>query len=81
MNTKPVDESRIVAASPMVHEPRQELFMMLDLYYRLHWWMRDSELTGRDTGDVRLDIVMERRKALEWVMDLFCDWDSVEMST
>jgi hypothetical protein len=43
--------------------------------------MRDSELTGRDTGDVRLDIVMERREALEWVMDPLWDWDSVEMST
>jgi hypothetical protein len=60
---------------------RDELFRMLDLYYRLHWWTRNSQLTGKDTGVVRLDIIMERRKALEWVMDPACDWDNVEMST
>jgi len=60
---------------------RDDLFRMLDLYYRLHWWTRNSQLTGKDTGVVRLDIIMERRKALEWVMDAACDWDNVEMST
>lgn len=60
---------------------REELFRMLDLYYRLHWWTRNSQLTGKDTGVVRLDIIMERRKALEWVMDPGSDWDNVEMGT
>ena len=60
---------------------RDELFRMLDLHYRLHWWTRNAQLTGKDTGVVRLDIIMERRKALEWVMDPACDWDNVEMST
>ena len=60
---------------------REELFRMLDLYFRLHWWTRNSQLTGKDTGAVRLDIIMERRKALEWVMDPACDWDNVDMST
>ncbi len=59
----------------------EELFRMLDLYYRLHWWTRNAQLTGQDTGEVRLDIIMERRKALEWIMDANCDWDSVELST
>jgi hypothetical protein len=35
----------------------------------------------KDTGVVRLDIIMERRKALEWVMDPACDWDNVELGT
>jgi Domain of unknown function (DUF4272) len=60
---------------------RDELFRMLDLHYRLHWWTRNAQLSGQDSGDVRLDIIMERRKALEWVMDPTCDWDTVEMST
>ncbi len=60
---------------------REELFRELDLYYRLHWWTRNSRLTGKDTGAVRLDIIVERRKALEWVMDPACDWDRVDMST
>ncbi len=60
---------------------RDELFRILDLHYRLHWWTRNAQLTGQEAGDVRLDIIMERRKALEWVMDPTCGWDSVEMST
>lgn len=61
--------------------PVEELFQMLDLYYRLHWWTRNADLTGQDTGAVRLDIIMERRKALEWLLDPTCDWDHVNDST
>lgn len=68
-------------AKTMRLRSRDELFRMLDLYFRLHWWTRNSQLTGNDTGVVRLDIIMERRKALEWLMDPACDWDNVEMST
>ena len=58
-----------------------ELFRMLDLYYRVHWWTRDANLRGQQTGDVRVDIIRERRKALEWMLDTKNDWDCVEMST
>jgi hypothetical protein len=61
--------------------PREELFRMLDLYYRLHWWTRNAQLQGQQTGNVSLDIIMERRKALEWVLNAEDDWDNVEMST
>jgi hypothetical protein len=60
---------------------RDELFRMLDLYYRLHWWTRNAQLTGQDTGVVQLDIITERRKALEWIMDPACNWDNVEQGT
>lgn len=60
---------------------RDEIFRMLDLYYRLHWWTRNAQLTGQETGKVQLDIIMERRKALDWVMDPTCDWDSVRQET
>jgi hypothetical protein len=68
-------------ANMMKIRSHDELFRMLDLYYRLHWWTRDAKLNGYDTGDVSLDIIMERRKALEWVLDDSCDWDNVELST
>jgi hypothetical protein len=58
-----------------------ELFRMLDLYYRLHWWTRSAELEGQPTGNVSGDIIMERRKAMEWVLNAQDDWDNVEMST
>jgi hypothetical protein len=61
--------------------PRSELFRMTDLYYRLHWWTRTAQLHGEPSGDVRLDIVMERRKALEWLRNENGTWDDVELST
>ena len=58
-----------------------DLFQMCDLYYRVHWWTRNAQLQGTNTGDVSIDIIMERRKALEWVMSPDCEWDSVELNT
>jgi hypothetical protein len=61
--------------------PYAELFAMRDLAYRFHWWTRDAGLKGEDTGEVNPDSVMERRKALEWILDRQSDWDDMELST
>jgi hypothetical protein len=62
--------------------PVPELYSMLDLYYRAHWYAVDGHLHGYDTGDFNLDIIMERRKALEWISDPTVeDWDDTEQST
>ena len=61
--------------------PYAELYAMRDLSYRFHWWTRDAQLKGEATGDVRIDIVMERRKALEWILDGKVDWDNVPLGT
>lgn len=59
----------------------KELYRMRDLYYRVHWYARDGNLRRYDTSPVSLDVVMERRKALEWVMDRTAEWDEVDLST
>jgi GTPase len=41
---------------------------------------RAGQIKGYPTGNVSLDIVMERRKALEWLYSS-CDWDNVDLST
>ena len=61
--------------------PYSELFAMLDLSYRLHWYARDGSLHGYSTEPISLDIVVERRKALEWLMDQSADWDHINLST
>jgi hypothetical protein len=61
--------------------PHVELHRMLDLYYRVHWWLRDAGLKGEETGDVCPDVITERRKALEWILDAKLDWDEVELHT
>jgi Domain of unknown function (DUF4272) len=57
-----------------------EIYSMHDYYYRLHWYCVDERLNGKQTT---LDegIVVERRRALEWVFNRSADWDNVEMST
>lgn len=54
-----------------------EVFAMLDLYYRLHWSARDAEVNDYDSA-VDADIVMERRRALEWALSE-CGWDEIEL--
>ncbi len=61
--------------------PYAELYAMRDLCFRFHWWTRDAHLNGQDTGAVRLDVVMERRRALEWILDRQSDWDDVPLNT
>jgi Domain of unknown function (DUF4272) len=61
--------------------PYPELYAMRDLSYRFHWWARDAQLKGEATGAVRLDVVMERRKVLEWILDCEADWDDMPLCT
>lgn len=58
-----------------------EIFKMLDLYFRLHWYARNGQLSGYSTDPVSLDVVMERRKSLEWVLSPGDGWDDVVLDT
>lgn len=58
-----------------------ELYAMRDLIYRANWYARDGQLNGYATPPVDMDIIMERRKALEWATDQDADWDNTEQGT
>ena len=59
-----------------------EIYGKLDLYYLAHWYARDGQLNRRDTAPFSLDVIMERRKALEWVMDRTIeDWEETPADT
>ena len=65
-----------------VLRPFGDIFQMLDVYFRAHWYARDGKLNGYSTGGFNLDIIMERRKALEWIADRTIeDWDETPEST
>jgi Domain of unknown function (DUF4272) len=72
------DNKKIAAINNLRSEI--EIYSMLDYYYRLHWYCVDERLNGKQTT---LDegIIVERRRALEWVFNRSADWDNVEMST
>lgn len=58
----------------------EEIFRMLDLYYRLHWYALDGQLNGYATDPIKLNIVANRRKALEWALS-DQSWDHIELNT
>ena len=59
-----------------------ELCKMLDLYFRAHWYTEDGRINGYPTGLFDPDIVMERRKALQWLFpEHGADWDHIDLST
>jgi Domain of unknown function (DUF4272) len=72
------DNAKIDAIAAL--KPEIDIYTMLDYYYRLHWYCVDARLNGRKA---KLDegIVVERRRALEWIYNRSADWDNVEMST
>lgn len=62
--------------------PAEALLPMLDLYYRSHWYARNGQLNGYATEPFSLDVIMERRKALEWLSDdTIEDWDDTPADT
>ncbi len=58
----------------------QLLFSQLDLHYRLHWWAKHPREDG-ESVPIDRDIILERRKALEWASDKTVQWDDVDLST
>ncbi|MGQ3679080.1 DUF4272 domain-containing protein [Tenacibaculum discolor] len=58
-----------------------EIFEMLDKFYRAHWFARNNNLTGKKSDKVDLDIIMERRKALEYTVYKEFDWNEISLDT
>ncbi|WP_272149275.1 DUF4272 domain-containing protein [Tenacibaculum aiptasiae] len=58
-----------------------EIFEMLDKFYRVHWFARNSNLTGEKSDKVSLDIIIERRKALEYTVYESFKWDMIPLDT
>jgi len=57
-----------------------EIYKMLDYYFRLHWYCVDARLNGLQ-AKLNEGQIYERRKSLEWAYNRANDWDNVEMST
>jgi len=62
--------------------PFEQVYRMLDLYFRAHWYARDGDLNGYSTEPFNLDVIMERRRALEWISDrTISDWEDTPQDT
>lgn len=58
-----------------------EIVDALDLYYCLHWWIRESELSHKEIPAFILpNLIVKRRRALEWLVGTE-GWDDASLDT
>ncbi len=60
----------------------EEILDMLDLYYRYHWACVEKRVqSDTNIGPLNPDVVVERRKGLEWVISDIEEWDGISLDT
>ncbi len=60
----------------------EEVLDMLDLYYRYHWACEEKRINpDTSIGNLNPEVVMERRKGLEWLISKLTDWDDIALNT
>ena len=60
--------------------PFDEIYQQADLYYRLHWVARDQK-RNKTSPPLSNGVMRERRRALDWVLGVRADWDTMELDT
>ncbi|MBQ1431696.1 MAG: DUF4272 domain-containing protein [Ruminococcus sp.] len=59
-----------------------EIMTMLDLFYRMHWACVDKRIRPETAaGDLVEEVVMERRRGLEWLVSNETDWYDISLNT
>lgn len=78
---QPFHNFEVFKASCNLRQP-SEIMDMLDLYYNYHWACVDNRLNpDTNCGELNEEVVMERRKALEWLICKDKNWDSISLDT
>ena len=57
-----------------------EIVSMADLAYCVHWSVRDAELQGSRSTPLPYYVVVERRRAFEWLLGGY-DWENISLDT
>lgn len=61
---------------------KEEIVEMLDLYYRYHWaCVEDSINRKANIAALRPEVVVERRRGLEWLVSEIADWNEISLNT
>lgn len=59
-----------------------EVMDMFDLYYNYHWACVDHNINpSTKCGQLNEEVVVERRKALEWLISQDFDWECISLNT
>ena len=58
-----------------------EILDMEDLYLRYHWAINEKKVNpNANIGNLNEDVVVERRRALEWILSNQEDWDKIQLN-
>lgn len=61
---------------------KEEILDMLDLYYRYHWACVEKRINpDTNIANILPDVVVERRKGLEWLFSKETDWNDISLDT
>ncbi len=59
----------------------EEILDMLDLYYRYNWATVENKIRFKNPLKIKHEVVVERRKGLEWLVSDISDWDEISLDT
>lgn len=60
----------------------EEILDMLDLHYRYHWATTEKRINPETPiGELNPDVVVERRRGLEWLISDIDDWNEISLDT
>lgn len=60
----------------------EEILDMLDLHYRYHWATTEKRINpATPIAELNPDVVVERRRGLEWLISSEEDWNEISMDT
>lgn len=59
----------------------EQIVQQLDLYYCLHAAIVHPELWNESDTKLKIEVILERRQALEWVCSKHISWDEISLDT
>ncbi|WP_249300503.1 DUF4272 domain-containing protein [Feifania hominis] len=61
---------------------KEKILDMLDLFYRYHWACEEKRLRPQTSiGSLNPEVVVERRRGLEWLVGEWDDWNDIPLDT
>jgi hypothetical protein len=60
----------------------EKILDMTDLFYRYHWACEEKRIhPDTSTGQLKSEVVLERRRGLEWLISEEQDWNEIRLDT
>lgn len=86
--TRRCDAQAAMFSSNLINDPATKLrstdriLAMLDLFYCYHWACVEKQIRPETAiGKLKPEVVLERRRGLEWLISEEKDWDKVSLDT